>query len=110
MAWIYLIAAGVFEIGWPLGFKLAQVNGTHSPAFWLVLSAISMAISGYLLFVAQKTIPIGMAYAAWAGIGAVGTYLIGVFYFSDSASVLSWIALLLIVSGISMLKVSAVVR
>ena len=111
MAWIYLFAAGLFEIGWPLGFKLAQYTNTgYNPTVWLTLSVISMAISGYLLFIAQKTISIGVAYAAWAGIGAVGTYLIGVFFFNDSASVLSWVALLFIVSGISMLKVSTIGR
>lgn len=108
MAWLYLIAAGLFEIGWPLGFKLAQVQNNYSPTIWFSISIISMAISGYLLFIAQKTIPIGVAYAAWTGIGAVGTYLIGVYFFNDGASVLSWIGLVLIVSGISMLKISVI--
>ncbi len=111
MAWIYLLAAGLFEIGWPLGFKLAQTaNNGYSPAVWLTLSVISMAASGYLLFLAQKVIPIGTAYAAWAGIGAVGTYIIGILLFNDSASVLSWIGLLCIVSGITMLKISSFAR
>lgn len=111
MAWIYLLAAGLFEIGWPLGFKLAQTaNSGYSPVVWLTLSVISMAVSGYLLFLAQKVIPIGTAYAAWAGIGAVGTYLIGVLFFNDSASVLSWIGLFFIVSGITMLKISSFAR
>ena len=106
MAWIYLLAAG-----WPLGFKLAQTaNNGYSPTVWLTLSVISMAVSGYLLFLAQKVIPIGTAYAAWAGIGAVGTYLIGVLFFNDSASLLSWIGLLCIVSGITMLKISSFAR
>ncbi len=110
MAWLYLIAAGLFEIGWPLGFKLAQGDNGYNPGIWFTVSAISMAVSGLLLFMAQKTIPIGVAYAAWTGIGAVGTYLIGVWFFNDSASVLSWIGLVLIVSGISMLKISVLGR
>lgn len=110
MAWLYLIAAGLFEIGWPLGFKLAQGDNNYSPTVWFSVSVISMAISGLLLFMAQKTIPIGVAYAAWTGIGAVGTYLIGVWFFNDGVSVLSWIGLVLIVSGISMLKISVLSR
>ncbi len=110
MAWFYLIAAGLFEIGWPLGFKLAQGDNGFNPSIWFTLSVVSMAVSGLLLFMAQKTIPIGVAYAAWTGIGAVGTYLIGVWFFNDSASVLSWIGLVLIVSGISMLKISVLSR
>ena len=47
MAWILLIIAGLFEIGWPLGFKLASM---HSKYFiWFIgLSILSMGLSGYL--------------------------------------------------------------
>lgn len=106
MAWLYLLAAGLFEIGWPLGFKLSQNATSGSSAAWIVIAAISMAISGFLLYMAQKTIPIGAAYAVWSGIGAVGTFLIGALMFNDVVSVLGWIGLAFIVSGISMLKVS----
>ncbi|MCD7983272.1 MAG: SMR family transporter, partial [Desulfovibrio sp.] len=60
--WILLIAAGLFEIGWPLGFKLAQTAPAWRVAA-IALSALSMAASGWLLFLAQKHIPIGTAYA-----------------------------------------------
>lgn len=106
MAWVYLIFAGLFEIGWPLGFKLAQSETAKSAAFWIVFSVISMTFSGILLYLAQRTIPIGVAYAAWTGIGAVGTFLIGVWFFNDAATILSWLGLALIVCGISMLKIS----
>ena len=61
MAWILLIIAGLFEIGWPLGFKLASM---HSKYFiWFIgLSILSMGLSGYFLYLAQKSIPIGTAY------------------------------------------------
>ena len=72
MAWILLIIAGLFEIGWPLGFKLASM---HSKYFiWFIgLSILSMGLSGYFLYLAQKSIPIGTAYVIWTGIGAIGT-------------------------------------
>ena len=69
--WIVLIAAGLFEIGWPLGFKLAQTAPAWRAAA-IALSVLSMAASGWLLFLAQKHIPIGTAYAVWTGIGAAG--------------------------------------
>ncbi len=78
MSWIYLIIAGLFEIGWPLGFKLASTYQRYSIAF-IGLSVISMALSGIFLYIAQKSIPIGTAYVIWTGVGAVGTLLIGIF-------------------------------
>lgn len=106
MAWVYLILAGFFEIGWPLGFKLAQTGDNSRTAAWIAFSALTMALSGFLLYLAQKSIPIGIAYAAWTGIGAVGTFFIGVIYFNDSSTLLSWIGLFFIISGISLLKIS----
>mgnify|MGYP003168690355 FL=1 len=82
MAWILLIIAGLFEIGWPLGFKLASM---HSKYFiWFIgLSILSMGLSGYFLYLAQKSIPIGTAYVIWTGIGAIGTVLLGILFFHD---------------------------
>lgn len=79
MAWILLIIAGLFEIGWPLGFKLASM---HSKYFiWFIgLSILSMGLSGYFLYLAQKSIPIGTAYVIWTGIGAIGTVLLGILF------------------------------
>ena len=98
MAWILLIIAGLFEIGWPLGFKLASM---HSKYFiWFIgLSILSMGLSGYFLYLAQKSIPIGTAYVIWTGIGAIGTVLLGILFFHDSANIfrLLFLSLILIV-------------
>lgn len=104
MNWIALVAAGIFEIGWPLGLKMAQ-NGEGSKAGWILLAIVSMGISGALLFYAQKTIPIGTAYAVWTGLGAVGTLLVGITFFGDSASIFRLLSAVLIVAGIVGLKV-----
>lgn len=105
MAWIYLIFAGMFEIGWPLGFKLANTMPRYHYLF-IVLSVLSMAASGYLLFMAQKSIPIGTAYAVWTGIGAVGTLIIGILFFHDSAGLWRLLSASLIVMGIIGLKLA----
>ena len=103
MAWILLIIAGLFEIGWPLGFKLASM---HSKYFiWFIgLSILSMGLSGYFLYLAQKSIPIGTAYVIWTGIGAIGTVLLGILFFHDSANIFRLLFLSLILLGIGGLK------
>jgi quaternary ammonium compound-resistance protein SugE len=105
MSWIYLFLAGLFEMGWPLGFKLSQMP-ERSKWLWLTAAIVSMGVSGALLWLAQRTIPIGTAYAVWTGIGAVGTLLIGIFFFGDSASVWRMISALFIVVGIVGLKLA----
>ena len=103
MAWILLIIAGLFEIGWPLGFKLASM---HSKYFiWFIgLSILSMGLSGYFLYLAQKSIPIGTAYVIWTGIGAIATVLLGILFFHDSANIFRLLFLSLILIGIVGLK------
>ena len=103
MAWILLIIAGLFEIGWPLGFKLASM---HSKYFiWFIgLSILSMGLSGYFLYLAQKSIPIGTAYVIWTGIGAIGTVLLGILFFHESANIFRLLFLSLILIGIVGLK------
>ena len=103
MAWILLIIAGLFEIGWPLGFKLASM---HSKYFiWFIgLSILSMGLSGYFLYLAQKSIPIGTAYVIWTGIGAIGTVLLGILFFHDSANIFRLLFLSSILIGIVGLK------
>ncbi len=100
--WIYLVAAGFFEIGWPLGLKLASY-----PSFKIlgpIISITSMAISGILLWLSLKGISIGTAYAVWTGIGAVGTFVIGVIFFNDPSILLRWIGVSLIILGVIFLK------
>ncbi|MFO0355762.1 MAG: DMT family transporter [Sphingobacteriaceae bacterium] len=104
MNWFYLILAGIFEIGWPLGLKLSQT--IPSKISGILIAVISMSLSGVFLWLAQKTIPIGTAYAVWTGIGAIGTLLIGIFYFGDSASFWRMFSALLIVIGIVGLKLA----
>ncbi|MDD6209728.1 MAG: multidrug efflux SMR transporter [Bacteroidales bacterium] len=105
MGWIYLLFAGLFEIGWPLGLKLAQSSSLKF--LWIGFAAIAMGISGYLLFMAQKSIPIGTAYAVWTGIGATGTFIVGILFFHDSASIWRLVSVFLIISGIIGLKLAS---
>lgn len=105
MSWIYLIIAGLFEMGWPLGFKLASTYEKYNVLF-IMVAVISMALSGIFLYMAQKTIPIGTAYVIWTGVGAVGTLLIGIFFFGDSATFWRIFFISMIIIGIIGLKVT----
>jgi quaternary ammonium compound-resistance protein SugE len=61
---------------------------------------------GVFLWIAQKSIPIGTAYAVWTGIGAAGTFLIGIFFFKDPAGMIRILSFMLIVIGLIGLKLS----
>ena len=99
-----LLIAGVFEVGWPLGFKLSQT--TRFKWLFIALAVLSMALSGFFLWLAQRHIPIGTAYAVWTGIGAAGTFLLGIAFFADPAGLLRILSFLLILTGILGLKLS----
>ncbi len=102
MAWIYLLFAGLFEIGWAVGLKFTA--GFTRP-FPTVLTVASMAVSLFLLGLALKTLPLGTAYAIWTGIGTVGTVVLGILLFGESTHALRLACIGLIVLGIVGLKV-----
>jgi len=104
VAWVYLVLAGLFEIGWPVGLKLAQEDKTR--LLGVVVAVVFMGVSGMLLWLAQKQIPIGTSYAVWTGIGAAGTFLVGVFFFGDASSLLRYVGIALIVAGVATLKLA----
>ncbi|MFO0795970.1 MAG: SMR family transporter [Gemmataceae bacterium] len=104
MAWVVLLLAGLFEIGWAVGLK--YTNGFT----WLwptVATAASMAVSLGLLGVALRTLPLGTAYAVWTGVGAVGTVVLGIALFDEPATAGRLACAGLIVGGIVGLKVLA---
>ena len=102
MAWVYLILAGVFEIGWPVGLKMAQSEEYRTVG--IIIAIVCMGVSGYLLWIAQKAIPIGTSYAVWTGIGAAGTFLVGVLFYGDPASLMRFVGVAFIVAGVVLLK------
>lgn len=106
MAWIYLIVAAIFEIGWPIGLKLAQTPQPLTRYLWIIFAIIAMALSGVFLFLAQKQIPIGTAYAIWTGIGTIETFCIGLIFFNDAISLLRFFGVILILSGVIILKLA----
>lgn len=103
MNWLYLLVAGIMEWGWPVGLKYAiQEEGFR---WWPALGAgISMFGSGIFLLLAQRTIPMGTAYAIWTGIGAVGTFVLGILLFKEPAEIMRFVCVGVIIAGIIGLK------
>lgn len=86
MNWIVLIIAGLFEVGFTT--CLGKANQSTGAAFvlWILGFFISLSVSMYLLYRATTgpgAIPLGSGYAVWTGIGAVGTVLMGIFFFKE---------------------------
>ena len=101
MSWIYLVLAGLTEVAWAVGLK--QTEGWTR--FWpSVITGGLMIVSFVFLSLALKTLPLGTAYAIWTGIGAVGTALIGIFFFGEPRDVLRLLCIALIVGGVAGLK------
>ncbi len=104
-AWIFLLAAGIAEWGWPVGLKLGWTDD-GAQWLWIAFAIVFMVISGWLLLLAQRNIPMGTAYAVWTGIGAVGTFLIGIAVFGESAALARFACVGLIIVGILGLKLA----
>ncbi|MFT7721250.1 MAG: quaternary ammonium compound efflux SMR transporter SugE [Roseateles sp.] len=104
MAWLVLVIAGLFEVGWAIGLKYTE--GFSRP--WPTAATVAaMVVSVTLLGVAMRTLPVGTAYAVWTGIGAVGTMALGMLLFGEPATVARLACIGLILAGIVGLKLSA---
>lgn len=96
MAWIYLILAGLFEIVWAYSMKVSEGFTRITPS---IVTLVFMILSFALLAYAMKTLPLGTAYTIWTGIGAVGSFLVGIFILGEPASAMRMLAAVLIISG-----------
>lgn len=102
-AWALLALAGLCEVIWAVGLK--YTDGFTKP--WPSVGVIAaMGASVWLLALAQKTLPIGTAYAVWTGVGAVGAAIAGMILFHEPATALRFLAIGLIVAGIVGLKLA----
>ena len=102
MGWLYLLGAGIAEIGWAVGLKYTEGFTRPVPT---VLTVCSMAVSLGLLGLALRELPLGTAYAIWTGIGTVGTVILGMILFKDPATAGRIACILLIIAGIAGLKI-----
>jgi quaternary ammonium compound-resistance protein SugE len=101
MAWIYLVIAGLFEVGFTTSLKLSN---NFSNRLWSVLFFICISLSFYFLNRAIQIIPIGTAYAVWTGIGAVGTVIMGIIFFREPSDFWRLFFIFLLIGSIAGLK------
>ena len=104
MAWLLLILGGLFEVGFTTALRFVD-NFRNLP--WTLAFLGSVTASMALLQIAARSIPMGTAYAVWAGIGAVGTVIVGMAYFDEPATLVRLLLILTIVAAIAGLKLFA---
>lgn len=103
MAWVILVVAGLFEVGWAIGLKYTEGFTQLWPTVWTVLA---MIISLWLLGIAMRSLPVGTAYSIWVGVGAVGTVALGIVLLGEPANAARLISVALIIAGIVGLKLA----
>jgi len=104
MAWVVLVIAGLFEVGWAIGLKYTEGFTRLWPSVGTVAAMVASVV---LLGWAMRALPVGTAYAVWTGIGAVGTVLLGVVLFNEPATVARLLCVGMILAGIVGLKLTA---
>ena len=104
MAWEILILAGIFEVIWAYSMKLSDGFTKLTPS---VVTIIFMILSVVLLSISMKTLPLGTAYTIWTGIGAIGSFVIGIIILNEPMTAMRMIAAVLIVSGLVLMKLSS---
>lgn len=103
LAWIVLVLSGMLEAGWALSLKASEGFTKLWPSVsFVVMLALSMVGLSYAL----KTLPVGVAYGVWVGIGAALTAVLAIVLFGETVSVLKIVSLVLIIAGVVGLNLS----
>ncbi len=102
MGWLYLVAAGLLEIGWAIGMKYANGFTKLMPS---ILTCVGMILSYVFLSLAVKTMPLGVSYAVWTGIGTIGATIFGHILFGEMLDLPRMLCIAAIIAGIVGLKV-----
>ena len=104
MAWAILILAGIFEIIWAYTMKMSEGFTRLTPS---VVTIVFMILSVVLLSISMRTLPLGTAYTVWTGIGAMGSFILGIMVLNEPMTAMRMIAAVLIVSGLVLMKLSS---
>lgn len=104
MAWLYLLFAGLLEIVWAFYMKQSAGFTRLVPT---VVTLVTMVMSFALLSVSMRTLPLGTAYAVWTGIGAAGTFVLGIVVLGEQATPLRIASAALILIGLIGLKLAS---
>jgi quaternary ammonium compound-resistance protein SugE len=105
MAWILLFVAGMFEVVWAFAMKHSDGFTKPGPT---AITVIMMVASFALLSLSMRTLPLGTAYTVWSGIGAIGTFIVGILVFGEQLDAIRTAGVVLIVAGMVLMKLSSV--
>jgi quaternary ammonium compound-resistance protein SugE len=103
MPWVYLIAAGLFEVGFASTLKLTDGFTKLWPT---LIFTVCIVLSFLLLNKAVKDLPIGTAYAIWTGIGAAGTAIVGILVYKKPVTALRLFFIATLIGSIIGLKLA----
>ena len=103
LAWLALVTAGLLDVGWAISMKYAE--GYTRPG-WSIVSLALLAAFVFLLGRALQVLELGVAYAVWTGIGAVGTLTMGVLLFGETLNPVKIAGIVLVMIGIVALKLA----
>lgn len=104
MAWAILILAGIFEIIWAYSMKMSEGFTKLTPS---IVTIVFMILSVVLLSISMRSLPLGTAYTVWTGIGAIGSFVVGILILNEPMTAMRMIAAVLIVSGLILMKFSS---
>ncbi len=104
MAWVYLLLAIIFEL---VGTTALKLSDGFTKLWWTLGMGLSYGLAFYLLSIVVKTIPLGIAYAVWAGLGTLGAFMISIVIFKSEATGLAWLGVFLVVSGVALLNIGS---
>lgn len=104
MGWFLVLAAGALEMVWSYSAKKAD---GFSNIGWSAVTIVASLASFLLLTFGLRTLPLGTAYAAWTGIGAVGTFIVGIVLLGESYGAMRVGSAMLIVLGVIGLRLSS---
>ncbi|MET4478410.1 multidrug efflux SMR transporter [Bradyrhizobium sp. F1.13.3] len=103
MAWLMLVIAGLLDVGWAISMKYAE---GYTRSGWSVVSLVLLVAFVVLLGRALKVLEVGVAYSVWTGIGAAGTFVMGVALFGEALSAMKLAGIALVLMGIVALKLA----
>ena len=102
--WFYLFVAIAAELFGTIALKLSD---GFSKLWWTIGMATGYLVAFLLLGIVVKTMPVGLAYAVWAGLGTLGAVIISILYFKSESNYLVWIGALMIIGGVVLLNLGS---
>lgn len=103
LSWVFLIIAGVIEVGYAISVGGSQ-GFTHTG--WSISALIFFLFTLFFLSLALRKIDVGIGYAVWVGIGAVGAVIASAFFFDEPVTFTRIFWLTIIIGGVVWLKIA----